>query len=412
MASKDLDIIESDDNVLTITTADVAKTRTTTQLYDVRKFADPAVEFSPGPASWTQISELVTSTVTPASWSGNGGAGSMAILDGNMVVSQTEEIQSQIADLLSLMETARRQAAEPGNSEVPLTLDSPDAAELRIEQALESRQEFIFADIPLGDAVQILSKQLDVTVQLDTKAIIDAGITEKTPMSMKLHHVRARVGLRALLNTQNLEFIIDHDVLLITTGDVGKTKNVTKVYPVTDLIGAVNPTTGEIDYLPLVETITSTVVPASWDASGGAGSIDPFPICKVLVISQTEQLHQEIKELLTALRAARKSNPHAAVVPSTAMVLRSYSLPKLTNEKEGEQVVDMIRKLIDPKSWTDADAYIGLVAGSIVVRQTPDVQFHIQHLLNALSLTPAASTSGTGIPASPVGASGFGGGAF
>ena len=168
----------------------------------MRNFADPVVEFSPGPTTWNRFAEIVTSTIAPSSWSSNGGAGSFAFIDGNMVVSQTDEIHEQIADMLRMLETARQLAAKPSNGEVPVTIESPNAAESRVERALDSRQDFIFTDIRLGDVVQMLSKMLGVTVELDTKAIIDAGITADTPFSIKLKQVRARDGLRELLEHQ------------------------------------------------------------------------------------------------------------------------------------------------------------------------------------------------------------------
>ncbi len=308
LSGKDLDIIENDDNLLKITTADVARSRLTTQIYDVRNFADPVVEFSPGPTTWNRFAEIVTSTIAPSSWSSNGGAGSFAFIDGNMVVSQTDEIHEQIADMVRMLETAGQLAAKLGDGEVPVTIESPNAAESRVERALDSRQDFIFTDIRLGDVVQMLSKMLGVTVELDTRALTDAGITSDTPFSLKLKQVRAWDGLRELLETKNADFAIDHGVLLITTSDTAKGKNVTKIYPVQDLVGAINPATGEIDYQTLVDTITGAVVPSSWDISGGGGSIAPFQICKLLVIGQTQDIHREIKSLLTRLRAAKEES--------------------------------------------------------------------------------------------------------
>jgi hypothetical protein len=415
LAPKDLDFIESDDNLLTITTLDVAKTRTTMRIYDVRNFADPVVEFSPGPVSWTRLSEIITSTVMPASWTANGGAATLTIADGNMVVLQAIEVQEQIADLLSQLETARRLVAGPPGGELPTTIETPNESKSRIDRALDSRQDFVFVDTPLSTIVQILEKKLGIAVQLDTKALADAGVIPETFLSIDLKQIRARVGLRALLATKDLNFIIDHEVLLITTSEVGKMKTVTKLYPVEDLVGALNPTTGEIDFQSLVETITGSVIPASWDANGGAGSIEPFRICKVLVVSQTMELHEDIKDLLTKLRAARKNNPPTVAAPSDAPIVRMYSLRLLADEKESQQIVDMIRKLVEPKSWNDSNVYIGLVSGSIVVRQTPEVHRHIQNLLNALGLTPGvgpspmSDTSQRPVPLSRAGG-GFGGG--
>ena len=57
------------------------------------------------------------------------------------------------------------------------------------------------------------------------------------------------------------------------------------------------------------------------------------------------------------------------------------------DEKGSQQIVDTVRKLIEPKSWAEPDACIGLVPGAIVVRQTPSVHRRIQSLLNAIEYT-------------------------
>jgi hypothetical protein len=64
----------------------------------------------------------------------------------------------------------------------------------------------------------------------------------------------------------------------------------------------------------------------------------------------------------------------------------------------GEQIIGIIRKLIQPKSWGDPDAYIALAAGSIVVRQTPAVHGHIQNLIDALAAKPKPKAQNPVVP--------------
>jgi hypothetical protein len=415
LAAKDLGYVEKDDNLLSITTADVAKTHMTTQIFDVRKFANPVSEFSADPKPWARIAEIVMSIVAPSTWDNNGGAGSLTIYDGNMIVSQTDEIQSQIADLLSQLEIARQPPSAWQNGGPPVTLFPAGAPETKVDQALDSRQDFDFTDTPLKDIVAALQTKLGISMQLDTKALADVDVTADTKLSIKLKQVHARVGLQQLLDAKDLTFIIDHEILLITTADVEKTKTVTYVYPVGDLVGNVDSDIpADKAYGALAETIAGAVAPSSWEANGGAGSIEAFPICKILIISQTEPLQHHIKDLLTTLRAARKSNPPPAPAPMNTPVVRIYPVPSATlkavaDEKTAEQLADMIRKLVEPKSWSEPDAYIGTVRGEIVVRQTPLVHYHIQSLLEALELAPPIKKNTASVQpgATPIGAAGM-----
>ncbi len=58
----------------------------------------------------------------------------------------------------------------------------------------------------------------------------------------------------------------------------------------------------QADFDSLIELITTTVKPTSWDSVGGPGSIAPFETNLSLVISQTQEVHEEIVDLLEQLR--------------------------------------------------------------------------------------------------------------
>ncbi len=56
------------------------------------------------------------------------------------------------------------------------------------------------------------------------------------------------------------------------------------------------------DFDALIDLITSTVKPQTWDAVGGPGSIAPFETNLSIVVSQTQDVHEEIVDLLGQLR--------------------------------------------------------------------------------------------------------------
>jgi general secretion pathway protein D len=56
------------------------------------------------------------------------------------------------------------------------------------------------------------------------------------------------------------------------------------------------------DFDSLIELITTTVAPESWDDVGGPGSIAPFPTNLSLVVSQTQEVHDQLADLLEQLR--------------------------------------------------------------------------------------------------------------
>jgi hypothetical protein len=80
-----------------------------------------------------------------------------------------------------------------------------------------------------------------------------------------------------------------------------KANLVTKVYPVGDLVGRNVPDAG----VSLIQVITRTIQPATWDGRGGAGSVEYFPEGKSLVISQTAAVQERVQALLEDLRKAK-----------------------------------------------------------------------------------------------------------
>lgn len=87
-----------------------------------------------------------------------------------------------------------------------------------------------------------------------------------------------------------------------------------RVYNVADLVVPIPPATAKIakhgsikgaavaDFNTLIELITSTVAPDTWSEAGGSGAIEDFPTNLSIVVSQTNDVHEQIGELLGQLR--------------------------------------------------------------------------------------------------------------
>jgi len=58
----------------------------------------------------------------------------------------------------------------------------------------------------------------------------------------------------------------------------------------------------QADFDSLIDLIKTTIKPQSWDDAGGVGSISPFETNLSLVVSQTQDVHEELADLLEQLR--------------------------------------------------------------------------------------------------------------
>ncbi len=196
----------------------------------------------------------------------------------------------------------------------------PGGNEALIEQALAMPTEMAFTDTPLTDVIDFLvdchSHKLGhrFEIQIDTKALSDAGIAPDTPMTKSLKGVSLRSALNLMLKDLNLTWTIDNEVLLITTPEEAENRLTTKVLDVADLV-VCRDSKGKLwnDYDSLIDMIKSTVSPTTWDDVGGPGSICPADTgsAKALVISQTYLVHDRVADMLAKLRAIAKKTPEA-----------------------------------------------------------------------------------------------------
>jgi hypothetical protein len=81
---------------------------------------------------------------------------------------------------------------------------------------------------------------------------------------------------------------------------------VARVYPVASLVLPTPDSPPEnADYDTLIDLITSSIAPESWDTVGGPGSIEAFPASRSVVITQTPPVHERITSLLQNLEQQR-----------------------------------------------------------------------------------------------------------
>jgi hypothetical protein len=180
-------------------------------------------------------------------------------------------------------------------------LPPPSIREKKILLALEEPTKFEFADTALSDVVDYIKQKHQIEVQLDNKGLADAAVDPSAPITRSVDGIGLRSALRLILEDLDLMYVVQGEVLKITSkADVTFT---TRVYPVGDLART---EAGEDDFDSLVEAIVNGVDPTSWDASDGPGTASVVPTAKCLVVYQTYAVHDEVLQLLRALRMGRE----------------------------------------------------------------------------------------------------------
>jgi hypothetical protein len=119
-------------------------------------------------------------------------------------------------------------------SSVDLKKNSP--REQQILSELGQRTELSFADIPLTEAIDFLKDYHNIPIWIDEAALQEDGIDPSSPVNIDLSGVTLRSGLRLMLGILGLTYVIEDEVMKITTTTKAEEALSTRVYPVADLV--------------------------------------------------------------------------------------------------------------------------------------------------------------------------------
>jgi hypothetical protein len=188
------------------------------------------------------------------------------------------------------------------------------ASTKRIEQALDGalhQTGLDYADQPLQDVVTQLSNEYGILIQIDKLALEEAGIGTDSHVSVSIHNISLRSALRLMLRRLQLTWIIQDEVLLITTKEVAENHFDTCVYNVQGLVDDADPKSVKA----LIDSIYCCVQTDTWAANGGGqAEVRPLP-SGLLVVSHTPAAQAEVSALLNTIRKMREKVPLTKVGP-------------------------------------------------------------------------------------------------
>jgi len=256
-------------------------------------------------------------------------------------------------------------------------------AEMEIQKALKTEVDVKFENRPLSEVMETLGRMAGVNVFLDPQGLHAEGITTDEAVSINLTQpISLRSALNLILEPLHLSYVIQNEVLRVTSEQTRDANVYPRVYNVADLVipipnfipsyniglpgalkeamsatgltrtmglqqtvpltlaandadpqatanasvlaqmsssgmlpGATSRSPQPLGYAQggmggasmadfdtLIDLITTTIAPQSWDTVGGPGSIEGFPTNLSLVVSQTQEVHEQIADLLDQLR--------------------------------------------------------------------------------------------------------------
>jgi hypothetical protein len=393
---------------LFITTADKASSEMLTIVYrvdDLIRGKNRAGDDVDDPESLVNI---ITETIGPTTWDEVGGPGAISSFQGTLVVSQTERIHDEIERALTaLRESRAKQEEQPGGDAV-WACSAAELAVLRnFSQKANIRADIKFDDLPLDEAVSQIARQFDFPVFIDAVALDEAGIGRDTHVSCDLPQVTPRVALDILLGKLELTYLIKNEVVVVTTRDKASNEMTLAVYPVADLVqtGTAKVGAPRQEFGRLIDVITSSIMPTTWDEVGGPGRIAVSRITSSLAVSATQEVHEQVTRLLASIRQlrtppAQEAQTSQKVGGPTELITKAYALSQPAKPME---LLKEIRA-VEPDSWEQTGVHARASGRQLIIRNTRDAHTKIEKALRARN---ALATGGMG-----GGMGGMGGGMF
>lgn len=229
--------------------------------------------------------------------------------------------------------------------------------ELKIEESLSKRISLHEDQVPLGEVIKKIQAIADINIHLDTQGMEEEAANTNSLVTIDVDGIQVKSALNLILSRYNLAYMIDNEVLKITSRMRQQGELTVVTYSVADLVvpipdpsnqvtdpfanssslgfgggqmsvppnttgpafgqvgqnqaGSFDPSTPgrrqqnqnmDPDFTSLTELIVSTVAPDTWDSVGGPASIRTHETTLSLVIRQTQKIHEEITDLLDQLR--------------------------------------------------------------------------------------------------------------
>lgn len=129
-----------------------------------------------------------------------------------------------------------KQLSERRKQYASVDLHKASGAEKRITAALDDQSGVSFTEQPLKVAIDFLASQHEIPILLDKPTLEAAGVTEDTPVTLNVAGIPFRSVLNLMLKDLNLTYVIQNDVMIITTVEEAGNRLQTRVYPVGDLV--------------------------------------------------------------------------------------------------------------------------------------------------------------------------------
>ena len=223
------------------------------------------------------------------SWIRVAGLGLM-VVTGLMAGASAITAQEVDADLIDKFETTKSLAAKSVRRAGPEFLPRPSKNEQQIVDALGKPTEVAFRDNDLAGALSYLAELHQIEIWVDRVRVNSDDVT----VTLESTTVSLRSCLNLILEPHGLCYLVEDDILKVTSTEVAESKFITRTYPVGDLFST--PEEAE----ELLQVLECGLGLHHGDEAPRSLAISTKS--RALVVRQTHQVQDQLLQLLRDLR--------------------------------------------------------------------------------------------------------------
>jgi hypothetical protein len=184
--------------------------------------------------------------------------------------------------------------------------------EEQILKSLDTAVSLNLQDRPFEEALQDLSNKINQELFIDKQSLKDAGLDLTRPISFK-GNVSARTALRAILQSNQLTFLVKGEMIQVVTLERAERELSTRSYYLGDLVMGTGPFGNAIQFGPvasyqqavqnaeqIVKAIKDSIDPRAWKDSGGACSVTFHMASLSVVVKASTEVHALMGSSLSA----------------------------------------------------------------------------------------------------------------
>jgi hypothetical protein len=170
--------------------------------------------------------------------------------------------------------------------------------EKAIIRALNTVIDLDLKDVTFKEFIDRLEKDFDVPILVSKLAMDEANVDYTTPIRVR-GKATGRTLLRKVLADLGLAYVIKDNTLQVTTVARAREMLTTRSYYLGDLAGVVDYRWGAYttqaqmaqNLIGVVNLITQSIEPQSWQVNGGPGTLYFNPATMTLIVRQTADIH-------------------------------------------------------------------------------------------------------------------------